>query len=60
MDNTIYSRFFSSLADGVTLTDFITHYEPLYYNQDNLDAQHHRSKRSVEDTLHLDLQAHGQ
>jgi hypothetical protein len=45
----------------VQLTDFIRHYEPLFYDHEALHERHHRAKRATdpEHLLHLDLRAHG-
>lgn len=43
------------------LNSFVSHFEPLSYNRDDLEQTHQRVRRSFDEdsTLHLDFNAHG-
>ena len=45
-------------VSGNPLTEFISHYEPLRYDAPTFHAAHHRAKRSANNVLDLQFQAH--
>ena len=58
LGDSVTIRWFALFA-GTPLTEYISHYEPLNYDIQQLQQAHHRAKRSADHEVQLRFSAHG-
>ena len=51
------SSFYFSISEKVLSINHVRHFEPVYYNHEELHRQHHMAKRSTSGRVQLDFKA---